>query len=101
VTINRIDSTPIRIAINQTIERHTPKRDFGDRMKAGLDTTAGIVANGTYTGPFQGILDGVGDLENHLRQNGASSHPSLHALLGEITLLKMQLARIVVLTKKP
>jgi hypothetical protein len=26
--------------------RQTPKLDFGDRMKAGLDTAAGIVASG-------------------------------------------------------
>lgn len=42
----RIDSTPARISTNLTIERQTPKRDFGDRMKAGLDTAAGVLANG-------------------------------------------------------
>ena len=26
--------------------RQTPKMDFGDRMKAGLDTAAGVVATG-------------------------------------------------------
>jgi hypothetical protein len=43
---NRIDSTPARISTNMTIERQTPKRDFGDRMKAGLDTVGGTLANG-------------------------------------------------------
>lgn len=42
----RIDSTPARISTNMTIERQTPKRDFGDRMKAGLDQAGGMLANG-------------------------------------------------------
>ncbi len=42
----RIDNTPARISTNMTIERQTPKRDFGDRMKAGLETAAGALANG-------------------------------------------------------
>lgn len=42
----RIDSTPARISTNLTIERQTPKRDFGDRMKAGLETAGGMLANG-------------------------------------------------------
>ena len=41
----RIDSTPARISTNMTIERQTPKRDFGDRMKAGLDMAGGMLAN--------------------------------------------------------
>jgi hypothetical protein len=41
----RIDSTPARISTNMTVERQTPKRDFGDRMKAGLETAGGILAN--------------------------------------------------------
>ena len=41
----RIDSTPARISTNLTIERQTPKRDFGDRMKAGLETAGGMLAN--------------------------------------------------------
>lgn len=42
----RIDSTPARLSTNLTIERQTPKRDFGDRMKAGLETAGGVLANG-------------------------------------------------------
>jgi hypothetical protein len=45
-TPNRIDPTPVRISNNVTIQRQTPKTDFGDRVKAGLDTGVGIVANG-------------------------------------------------------
>ena len=41
----RIDSTPARISTNLTIGRQTPKRDFGDRMKAGLETAGGMLAN--------------------------------------------------------
>ena len=42
----RIDSTPARLSTNMSIERQTPKRDFGDRMKAGLETAGGVLANG-------------------------------------------------------
>jgi hypothetical protein len=42
----RLDPTPARISTNMTIERQTPKRDFGDRMKAGLDQAGGMLANG-------------------------------------------------------
>jgi len=41
----RIDSTPARISTNLTIERQTPKRDFGDRMKIGLEMASGMLAN--------------------------------------------------------
>lgn len=41
----RLDSTPARLSTNMTIERQTPKRDFGDRMKAGLETAGGMLAN--------------------------------------------------------
>ena len=41
----RLDPTPARISTNMTIERQTPKRDFGDRMKAGLDTAGSMLAN--------------------------------------------------------
>ena len=43
---NRIDQTPLRMSTNLDVVRQTPKTDFGDRIKAGLDTTAGVVANG-------------------------------------------------------
>jgi hypothetical protein len=42
----RIDNTPARISTNLSIERQTPKRDFGDRMKAGLETAGGMLAQG-------------------------------------------------------
>lgn len=38
-----------RLSTNLTIERQTPKRDFGDRMKAGLETAGGVLANGFKT----------------------------------------------------
>ena len=41
----RIDNTPARLSVNMTIERQTPKRDFGDRMKAGLETAGSILAS--------------------------------------------------------
>jgi hypothetical protein len=54
----RIDPTdmtpaPARISTNLSIDRQTPKADFGDRVKAGLDTAAGAVANGAaVAAPF-------------------------------------------------
>lgn len=46
--INRIDPTgsPGRLSTNLSVGRQTPKSDFGDRVKAGLDTAAGAVATG-------------------------------------------------------
>lgn len=46
--INRIDPTgaPVRMSTNLSVGRQTPKTDFGDRVKAGLDTAAGAVATG-------------------------------------------------------
>jgi hypothetical protein len=52
---NRIDPTaaPVRISTNLSIDRQTPKSDFGDRVKAGLDQTAGAVASGAaVAAPF-------------------------------------------------
>ncbi|MFZ5469600.1 MAG: hypothetical protein ACOZIN_09200 [Myxococcota bacterium] len=50
---NRIDPTPVRISTNLSIDRQTPKTDFGDRVKAGLDNAAGAVANGAaLAAPF-------------------------------------------------
>ena len=53
MSTNRIDPTPLRLSTNMTIERQTPKTDFGDRVKTGLDTAAGAVANGAaVAAPF-------------------------------------------------
>ncbi len=50
---NRIDPTPVRLSNTQTVDRQTPKTDFGDRVKVGLDTTAGAVAHGAQVAaPF-------------------------------------------------
>src|SRR5258706_7171277 len=75
---NRIDQTPLRISNNLTIQRQTPKTDFGDRMKAGLDTAAGVVANGASI--VGGIIPGgaivsaavssVGMMTNHATPSG-------------------------------
>ncbi|MBK7860068.1 MAG: hypothetical protein IPJ65_15925 [Archangiaceae bacterium] len=53
---NRIDQTPLRLSSNVTIQRQTPKTDFGDRMKSGIDTAAGVVANGAAV--VGGIIPG-------------------------------------------
>jgi len=75
---NRIDQTPMRISNNITIARQTPKMDFGDRMKAGLDTAAGVVANGAAV--VGGIVPGgaiisaavssVGAMTNNVTPSG-------------------------------
>lgn len=41
----RQDPTPARISTDITIEKQTPKRDFGDRIKAGLETAGGMLAS--------------------------------------------------------
>lgn len=43
---NRIDPTPVRISTNMSVDRQTPKTDFGDRLKAGMETAGHAVANG-------------------------------------------------------
>jgi len=43
---NRIDPTPVRLSTNFSIDRQTPKTDFGDRLNAGINNAAGAVANG-------------------------------------------------------
>lgn len=44
---NKIEQlSSARIANDQTIARQTPKRDFGDRLKAGIDATASVVGQG-------------------------------------------------------
>jgi len=43
---NRIEPTPVRISTNLTIDRQTPKSDFGDRLASGLQTVGGAIASG-------------------------------------------------------
>lgn len=43
---NRIDSTPVRMSTNVTVARQTPHTEFGHRVSAGLNTAAGVVAQG-------------------------------------------------------
>lgn len=43
---NRIDPTPVRLSTNLSVPRQTPKTDFGERVKAGINQAAGAVANG-------------------------------------------------------
>ena len=43
--IGELESELARISTNMTIEKQTPKKDFGDRMKAGLETAGGMLAN--------------------------------------------------------
>lgn len=43
---NRIDPTPARLSTNITVDRQTPKTDFGDRVKVGLDQASSTIASG-------------------------------------------------------
>ncbi|MCC6811140.1 MAG: hypothetical protein IT381_27165 [Deltaproteobacteria bacterium] len=70
----RIDSTPARISTNMTIARQTPKRDFGDRVKAGfsdIESVQGIDLDGDCVADIGGsggtpaaiaITDGTGSV---------------------------------------
>lgn len=50
---NRIQPAPVRLSTNMTIERQTPKTDFGDRLRAGLETVGGVIASGAaVAAPF-------------------------------------------------
>ncbi|MFL5318228.1 MAG: hypothetical protein ACJ790_01130 [Myxococcaceae bacterium] len=72
MAVNRIDPTPVRISTNLSIDRQTPKADFGDRIKAGLDTAGTAVANGAaIAAPFvpggaivSAAVSSVGQLSN-------------------------------------
>src|SRR5439155_26002275 len=53
MSVNRIDPTPVRISTNLSVDRQTPKTDFGDRVNAGLNTAANAVASGAaIAAPF-------------------------------------------------
>ena len=46
MTTNRIDPTPVRMSTNLSIDRQTPKTDFGDRVNAGLSAAGNAVSSG-------------------------------------------------------
>ncbi len=77
----RLDPTPARISTNMSIERQTPKRDFGDRVKVGLDQVGGTIANGAaVVGGFlpggaivSAAVSSVGQLSNHSTPGAASA----------------------------
>jgi hypothetical protein len=55
MSVDRINltSSPARISRNVSVERQTPKTDFGTRLKAGLETAAGAMAAGAaVAAPF-------------------------------------------------
>src|SRR4051794_30212164 len=74
MSVNRIDPTPLRISNNLTIQRQTPKTDFGDRMKAGLDTAMGVVANGA--GVVGGLIPGGAIVSAAVSSVGAMTAPA-------------------------
>ena len=43
---NRIDPTPVRVSTNVSVDRQTPKSDFGDRLQTGMQATASALGSG-------------------------------------------------------
>ena len=80
MSINRIDATPLRISTNLTIQRQTPKLDFGDRMKAGLETGADGIAVTLY--------DLVAVLESVQQHYALHSGPGYSSILAELASLR-------------
>ena len=73
---NRIDPTPVRLSTNVSVDRQTPKTDFGDRVKYGLDSAAGAVANGAAVAagviPGGAIVSAAVSSVTHLSSNNSS-----------------------------
>ena len=87
---NRIDPTGMRISTNLSIDRQTPKADFGDRVKAGLDTAGGAIANGVAVAapliPGGAIISAaVSSLGTLSRTSGAGAVSSQYAATGVVS----------------
>jgi hypothetical protein len=78
MSINPIDQSPVRISISMSVTRQTPKTDFGDRMKQGLDSSAGIVVT---LDDLVKVLDGV---RQHYALHPAPGYPSILAELASL-----------------
>jgi hypothetical protein len=94
MAINRIDNTPARISTNLSVDRQTPKTDFGTRVKAGLDTAAGAVANGAaIVGNFipggaivSAAVSSVTNLTNNHATPGGGAVSSQYAATGIVNI---------------
>jgi len=77
---NRIDPTPVRISTNMSVDRQTPKTDFGDRLKAGMETAGAAVANGAAVAapfvPGGAIVSAAVSSVTTLANSGASGQSS-------------------------
>ena len=77
---NRIDPTPLRMSTNASVDRQTPKADFGDRLKAGVTNTAQAVAGGAAlvapmipgAGIVSAAVSSVGGMTNANGSTGAA-----------------------------
>jgi hypothetical protein len=78
MSINRIDPTPLRISTNISVARQTPKTDFGDRMKQGLDAGAGIVVT------LDDLVVVLGSVQQHYALHSAPGYPSILAELASL-----------------
>ena len=94
MAINRIDNTPARLSTNLSVDRQTPKTDFGTRVKAGLDTAAGAVANGAaIVGNFipggaivSAAVSSVTNLTNNHSTPGGGAVSSQYAATGIVNI---------------
>ena len=102
----------IRVSISQTMQRETPKTDFGSMFQkggktriagpaTGREVAAPFVPGGSVlsaalsgiSGIFEQIHDGVGDLEEEVkrRTSGTVSSSELAQLYQDLETLKRQL----------
>lgn len=58
MSVNGINGMQPRMATNLTVDRQTPKTNFGDRVQAGLNNVAGAVGSGL--GAVAGMTPGGG-----------------------------------------
>jgi len=80
--------TPIRIAINQSLARQTPKSDFGDRMNAGAVEQSPLIPT------LEGLVGGFTDICQFARMNRPD-------LMGDMEFLRMRLEMLLVRAKQP
>ena len=73
MAINRLDNvTPARISTNMTIERQTPNRDFGNRLKAGIEATGSAV--GSAASVVGGLVPGGAIVSAAVSSVGTLAH---------------------------
>ena len=80
-------NAPIRIAVNQTLARQTPKSDFGTRMKAGAAEQSPLIPT------LEGLVGGFTDICQFARMNRPD-------LVGDMEFLRTRLEMLLVRAKQ-